>query len=227
VGVFSGDPITEDFSLKPLAPINITMISVICNAPTQVNSPRNVSVATDSTSTVYYRFWAKSGYGTAQYDTTNWTPLTDYTTNNSYTWNPDTAGHYVLMVWVTDDTSNHAPQMGGLTLPVGMATDVLITMVTSDVVQGVTASTPITLTTTTFGSVSGSPYFISYERSGYAIPTSLQSGWDTVGAGYSTNNFIEWTPLDGGSYIVMTHVKDDLASQDPPEMAGMTCLIQE
>jgi len=227
VSVTSGGSITEDFSLKPIAPINITMVEVTCNAPTQVSSPRTIRVLTDSTSTVYYQFWARSGYGTADYATSTWTILKAYSTDNTYTWNPTDEGHYVLMVWVTDDTTSHAPQMGGFTLPVGMSSDVLVVRLTSDVTQGITPSTPITLTTDTFGSVSGSPYFVSYVRSGYGIPTVLQSGWDIVGSGYSINNYVEWTPLNGGSYIVMTHVKDDLSSQDFPEMAGMTCFIQE
>jgi hypothetical protein len=227
VSVFSPDVITEDFSLTPLAPINITMIEVTCNAPAEVSSPRKIRVTTDSSSTVYYRFWARSGYGTAAYATSTWTPLKDYSTDNTYTWNPTSEGHYVLMVWVTDDTANHAPQMGGLTLPVGISSDVTVVRLTSTVTQGTTRSTPITLTTDTFGSTTPSPYFISYVRSGYAIPAALQSGWDTVGSGYSANNYVEWTPLNTGSYIVMTHVIDDLSSQDSPEMAGMTCLIQE
>ena len=112
-------------------------------------------------------------------------------------------------------------------MPVGMASEVVLVRLTSDVTPGVTPATAITLTTTTFESVSGSPYFISYVRSGYATPTSVQSGWEAIGSGYSANNYVEWTPLNGGSYIVMTHVKDDLASQNAVEMAGMTCLIQE
>ena len=227
VVVSSGGSITQDFSLKPLAPINITMIEVTCNAPTQVNSPRIIRVTTNSTSTVYYQFWARSGYGTAQYATSTWALLRAFSTDNTYTWNPTAADHYVLMVWVTDDTANHAPQMGGLTLPVGISTDVLVVRLTSDATQGVTPLTQITLTTDTFGSASGSPYFISYVRSGYAIPTVAQSAWETIGSGYSGNNYAEWTPLNGGSYILMTHVKDDLSSQNSPEMAGMTCFIQE
>jgi len=134
VRVTSGDSITEDFALKPLAPINITLAEVFCDAAREVNSPRNIRVTVDSNSTVFYKFFTASGYP------------------NHKSWS---------------------------------------------------------------------------KRSGYAIPTDLQSAWDTAGSGYSVNNYTEWTPLNGGSYIVMTHVKDDLSSQNSPEMAGMTCLIQE
>jgi hypothetical protein len=131
------------------------------------------------------------------------------------------------MVWVNDDPAKHAPQMGGLTLPVGVSTDVRVVQMESGVTQGTSALTPITLTTTTSGSVSGSPYYISYVRSGYATPMEVQSAWDSIGAGHSNASSVNWAPLVGGSYVVTTHVKDDLSSQDPPEMAGMTCTIAE
>jgi hypothetical protein len=227
VVVANGESTTEDFSLKPIAPINITKIEVTCNNPEQVTSPRLVEVFTDSSSTVYYHFWARSGYGTGEYETTNWDLLEAYSTDNMYTWNPTSEGHYVVMVWVTDSPSNHAPQMGGLTVPVGISSDVRIVKMESSVTQGITASEPITLTTTTSGSTSGSPYYTSYVRSGYATPAEVQSAWDTIGSGYANDNEVEWTPSTGGSYIVMTHAMDDLSSQDSPEMAGMTCTIGE
>ncbi|MFH0814243.1 MAG: hypothetical protein V2A69_15610 [Pseudomonadota bacterium] len=220
VVVTTGNETTADLSLKPLAKVNIKNIELETNGAIQVNQPITLKVEVESASTPYYQYWVASGYGTSAYG--NWTLLKSYTTENTLTWSPLTQDHYVLVVWVTDDISLHAPQMGGLSAAVGQGTELQIKSISSDITASSTFSTPINLLTTTFGnSISYYQYWVT---SSYGCPPTVQS-WEAIG-NYSIDNRGVWTPTEGGHYVLVVHVSDD-PETSIPEIAGMTCVINE
>jgi len=81
--------------IEPAGRCSISDISVL--GTNTVNSPMTITATASDTSnrTVYYRFGIIEDYGTGNYDSSTWTPISEYTTNNSISYTSCPSGQEV------------------------------------------------------------------------------------------------------------------------------------
>jgi hypothetical protein len=136
-----------------------------------------------------YRFWTYTA-------STGWVIARDYSTSNSFVWQPQ-AGSYDVAVWV---------KAGGSTNAFDAVRDSGFFTVTS--VANVSALTPSTSTfkagspVTWSATASGSPGPLRYRFWTYTAAT----GW-VIARDYSTSNSFVWSPAQAGSYDIAVWVK--------------------
>lgn len=96
----------------------LKMTQVTVSGTQTVNSPVTITAtaANECGGTVYYRFGIIPDYGTASYDPTGWTAISDYTTSNSVTYTFTTAGSYIFTATANSspvEPSGAKPMLGG------------------------------------------------------------------------------------------------------------------
>ncbi len=84
----------------------------------QVGSPMTISATAynESGGTIYYRFGIVKDYGTASYDPSTWTAISDYTTNARTVYTFTEAGSYIFTVTASlspEEPSEPKPMLGG------------------------------------------------------------------------------------------------------------------
>ncbi len=88
---------------------NITGFDV--SGTQRTNSPVTLTVNAEnaSTDTLYYRFSSRAGYGTSSYNSNPWQSMTgtEWVTSNSIGNTFTQSGKYIVVVWVTHDTTNY------------------------------------------------------------------------------------------------------------------------
>ena len=65
-----------------------------------------VQASTESGDTIYYQFYYCANYGTSDYETTPWTKVRSYTTDNTCSFTFPTAGDYIVVVRAVTDPEN-------------------------------------------------------------------------------------------------------------------------
>ena len=71
------------------------------------------TTATGGDQPLSYRYWEKKEPGG------EWITIQNYSSESSCTWIPDESGVYIVVVWVTDDTSVAEPPIAGMTCTIG------------------------------------------------------------------------------------------------------------
>jgi len=96
--------------------------------------------------TLYYRYCQASAYQTQNYG--NWQMIQDYSTTNTCTWTPQAEGNYVVVAWVTDDTTSGKFHQVGIAVSTTQASSspVQMTELESDISYPVNTGDQISLT---------------------------------------------------------------------------------
>jgi hypothetical protein len=169
------------------APLVASLTSSVAS-PQLVGTGINfTAAATGGTSPYQFKFWVQSAGGA-------WTMARDWNTSTSFTWQPATAGSYVVAVWarnagVTADASQALAQVNyTITAPAPLS----VTSLTGSVASPQTVGTAVTFTAAATGGTA--PYQFKF---------LVQSGsvWTTV-QNWSTSTSFTWQPTTAGSYVV-------------------------
>jgi hypothetical protein len=152
-----------------------------------------------------YRWWVWNG--------TVWTLLQDWTSTNTHTWTPTTAGSYTFHVWArSNGTSGDPPEAYGY-LPVtvtGTSQSLTLTSFTANRTGTRPIGRPTTFTATTSGGTA--PYQ-------YRWWVWDGTAW-TLLRDWTTTNTHTWTPMTAGSYTFHVWARSNGTSGDPPEAYG-------
>ncbi len=194
--------------------VTFTNLSISPSGSPQAGTPVTVTANAHSSSgaTVYYRFYYCANYGTSAYETTDWTMVQDYSTDNTYDYTFPAAGNYVVVVRaVTDPPSEPAAlSIIGQAVSVDGVDSVNISSLTNDASSSARAGTPVTFTATASTASSDTVYYRFYYCANYGTSAYETTDWTMV-RDYSTDNTYDYTFPAAGSYVVVVR-----AVTDPP-----------
>lgn len=175
------------------SPASITGLSASPSFPVAAGTPMTLTAtATGGTAPYTYKLFAYNGSA--------WTVVQDWTTSNTFSWTPSTAGTYTFQVWLrnagsvaTYDTWRaFGPyQVSGAGVPT-------VTALVSSHAFPLAAGTPVQWTATATGG--SAPYT-------YKFYVYNGSTW-TVGQDWGPSNSWTWTPPAAGSYTVQVWVRN-------------------
>ena len=84
---------------------SFSITGVQLSATPTLNASVTFSVSTDKAN-LFYKFFIRSDYGSADYATSGWQTMRDWSMNNAFTWTPTSLGRYILVVWVVEDLAD-------------------------------------------------------------------------------------------------------------------------
>jgi hypothetical protein len=145
-----------------------------------------------------YKWWLYTG--------TAWTLLQDWTTSNTYTWTPATAGSYQLGVWAKPSTTpgDIWAAYGTLPFTVTESPPLALASFTATPASPQGAGTPITVTATASGGLA--PYQYKWWLYTGSTWTLLQD--------WTTSHTYTWTPATAGSYQLGVWVRNSGSTAD-------------
>lgn len=199
------------------APLNIGNLETnLTGSPVTGQNIQLTFSANGGGNTLYYQFWKARGYQTQNYG--NWQLLNDWSMDNTLAWTPDADGHYVIVAYVSADTTNNIYHQAGLSIETqGNSSDpIQITSLTSNMNYPQSRCSGITLHTTATGG-SGPLYYKYWYQKG------VGGAWYAI-RDYTTQSSCTWTPAEDGFYTVVVWVTDDLSVAEP-SIAGMNVAI--
>jgi hypothetical protein len=217
VAVTAGGEATVNLTLTPMpTTFSIKKFETDATGPVSVGTPVTFTAEAEG-ATLYYKFWYRAEYGTEAYNTNPWNVIQDYSTANTCTWTPQAEGDYVVVAWVTDDTTSGKFHQVGIAVSTTQASSspVQITELQSDISYPVNTGDQITLTADATGG-SGTVKYQFWVTDG--------TNWNRIQV-YSTTNTCTWTASGPGCYIVVVWASDAEATQQPP-LAGWTCMVE-
>jgi len=149
VAVTAGGEATVNLTLTPMpTTFSIKKFETDSTGPVPVGTQVTFSAEAEASgsTTLYYRFYVASGYGTSNYG--NWQMIRDYSQTNTCTWTPQAEGNYVVVAWVTDDTTSGKFHQVGIAVSTSQASSspVQITELESDISYPVNTGGQISLT---------------------------------------------------------------------------------
>jgi len=166
-------------------------VTLTANRPSpQLTNVPITFTATGPAATGYeYRFWLKTG--------TTWAVARNYTTTNTWTWTPTTAGTYGIQVDMRTVGATVSRQAQANLVYVINATAPTVTLAANPPSPQLT-NTPITFTATGAGG-SGSYQYRFWLKTG--------ATW-TVVQNYSATNTWTWTPTAAGFYGIQVDIRN-------------------
>lgn len=211
-----GSYVVQD-TVKDLA---INTFSASKSSPQNVGTAITISANATGDGTVKYRFVVYD-------DKKVGTVLRDYSTNNSVSWTPKTAGTYKIYVRATDSTGKVVEKQ--ISNYVIKSNEVSITSFTASVASPQNVGTSIKLSANATGNGAVKYRFVA------------QSGSDKeVIQDFNSNSTVTWTPKKAGTYIlflraidstgkvVEKQIRDYVVKQsDPIVVTNMTTSVQE
>jgi hypothetical protein len=217
VNVRAGEEATVDFTLTPMPnTFSIKRFKTDPRGPIAVGTQATFTAEAESAggTTLYYRFWVASNYGTPNYG--NWQMIQDYSTNNTCTWKPKEEGNYVVVAWITDDTTSGKLHQAGIAVSTTQASTnpVQIAELESDISYPLSTGTQITLASDATGG-NGTIEYQFWVTDG--------TNWRSIQE-YSSDKTCTWTPSEAGCYIIVVWASDTGSTQSPP-IAGWTCTV--
>lgn len=198
------DYITLDYEILA-EPVDVQSVTADKVSPQPVNS--TIKVVANATGGVdkQYKFHL--------FDGTNWTVVQDYSSQNSFTWNPTKPGNYKFSVHVKDlNSSNLYDDYETLTYQIADPIDAY--SLTTDIPSPQLVNTPITLTAKANGGIK--PLFKFYVYNG--------TEW-VVLQDYSPSNTLSWTPTTTGDYKFSVHVRDESSKNQYDDYITMNYTI--
>lgn len=211
--------------------VNISSITMAMTQRPQAGDSVTVTAnaTSDPVQTVYYKFFYRGDYGTAQYDSAPWVVVQDYSTSNSceYTFPGDES--YIVVVRAVTDVNNEPvalPIIGGVvtvgTPSFNSVSRVNITGLSSNATGTVRVNEPVTFTVTGINAAQGSAYCKFFYRANYGTAQYDSTVW-TVVQGYSTSNTCTYSFPEEGSYIMVARmVADQNNEPDDLPIIGVT-----
>jgi SpoIID/LytB domain protein len=174
----------------PSTPVKIESIVTDKTSPQPANSTIKVTANATGGTTKEYKFWVSKDGGA-------YVRVQDYTTNNSYNWNPTAPGNYKINVHVKDSASSKSYDTYKVIDYVVTKDQVIVQSITTDKVSPQAINTSINVTANAVGGDSLLYKFNIYDG----------TKW-TVLKEYSAEKTLQWIPLKSGSYKFSVHVKD-------------------
>ena len=178
-------------------PVTISSVTPNKASPQAVGTTITWSCAASGGTSLYYQFWLQGPSG-------NWEIAQAYSTSNTWSWTPTTAGSYAVSVWVKDasSSSQYDKWIAANYTVSAASTPVTISSVTPNKASPQAVGTTITWSCAASGGTSLYYQFWLQGPSG---------NWEIAQA-YSTSNTWSWTPTTAGSYAVSVWVKDASSS---------------
>jgi hypothetical protein len=172
--------------------LRVTNVTLAPGIPVPIGTPVTwTATATGGTGPHTYQFLI--------YDGTNWSVGQDYSSANTWTWTPPSAGSYTLQVWARNAGSfaDYDAWRGAGPLEVTEASAISVASLTPDRLLPVPAGTPVTWTAASTGGTAPHMYqFFVYNGSTWS-----------VGQDWSAANTWTWVPSSSGSYTVQVWVR--------------------
>ena len=156
--------------------------------------------ATGGVAPLHDQFWLLN------HTTATWTLLQDYSSANTATWTPTTAGTYHLQVWVRSARSAAAWQAWLNSLPVTIYPQTTISSVTLTPASPLSVGQPATWSANAFGSVAPLQYQFWLDDNGAGTWTLLRD--------YAEAKTAPWTPEAAGTYFVQVWTRSAGSSAD-------------
>ena len=186
-----------DFSITPLSIIGLSADKA---SPQPTNSTINFTATTSSgIAPIQFKWWV--------YDGVSWSVVKDWSTSNSYSWAPKTAGNYRIGVWARSSGNTvDAPENNafrGIDFNIGLN----ITNLTADKLSPQPAGTTINFTATASGVVTP----IEYKW------WLLNGGVWSVVKDWSTSNSYSWAPKTASNYRIGVWARSSGNTVDAPE----------
>ena len=196
------------------ADVNITSLSISPQTPVQAGVPVTVTAGASSSSadTLYYKFYYRGNYGTAEYDTSPWITVQGYSTLHYAQYNFPAAGDYIVVVRVVEDPSNE-PQ----SLPI---TGQVISVIDSDTEQSsltLTKGSAVELASSSnFAGIvfDGSHIIVSYGKQNDLFVRSFDTDFQAVSEEMQITSVADVTDhkhiyVNNEHYIIYSTIGDD------------------
>lgn len=217
MGIFDEYTMLNYMDIEPVGtgsdtePTCITGLSVSPDGVIQVGQTAVFSVnASKSDSTLKYKFYYRSDYGTDQYNSAPWVVIQEYSTDNTCSYAFNQAGTYIVVARVVDDPENEPAALPiiGKVVTVGNGTHVTIRSLSSDPTETADTSSRITFTASASTAAGDDIYYQFYYCANYGTAAYETTPWTMVQE-YSTKNTCEYQFPDAGDYVVVVRAVTD------------------
>ncbi len=161
-------------------------------SPNVVGTPITFTATSEGSNEPVYLYYVKDAKG-------NLTTLQEYSDDNTFTWTPNSKGHYTVIVQSKDKGSKElfeAQTEMSYKIKDGKETSV---QVKADQPSTTIVGTPITLTATSEGINKPEYRFLVKDDKG--VLTTLQE--------FSSNDTVTWTPKNAGSYTIIVLLRKE------------------
>jgi len=210
VTVNAGATVTVDFSLTLATIEDVQFVGLTTNLADIPQAGDSIAFTADGIGpgTIYYKLLYKAGYGSAAWNTNQWVPFQNFSTNNAATFSFPSADNYVVIMQASDDPNvwSAGDPQGGITVNVTSSSDVQLISLTSNFSSPLRAGDAIVFTANATGS--GTRYYRFLYKAGYGT-----AGWNTnqwVPVQYfSTNNTATFSFPSEDNYCVIVQASDD------------------
>lgn len=196
--------------------VTISQISVSPTTAPSVGSPVTVTVTASASggSPIYYKFYYRANYGTANYDTTDWTVVQNYSTSNTAQYTFQQAGEYIIVVRAVTDPANEPAALPiiGQVVSVSGTGQPTITGLSSSATGAPVAGSAVIFTATASTPSGNTLYYRFYYRSAYGTTGYDTAPWVMV-RDYSTSNSCPYIFPSAGSYIVVVRAVTNPSSE--------------
>jgi len=197
----------------PFPELNPTGTTANLTGIPQVNTPVTLTVLTQGSGAINYRFYVGSNYGAP------WTEVQPWSTNNSCTYTPTSEGNNVFLAHVSDNPTGGSYHQAGFSFATSGHSEagVVIYVLSTNLGFPQTAGTPIDLTAQAYGT--GLIYFKFWYKD--------DTGWHII-QDWSESNTATWTPTQPGTYILVVWANttaDDTIPNRP--IAGFTFNVSQ
>ncbi len=172
----------------------LTVSSITANRTSPVAPGTTVTwtaSATGGTAPLQYQFWLYS-------PSSGWSLLQAYSTSNTVSWVPASAGTYTVQAWVRSAGSTATYDAWKNSTAMAVTSPLVVTSVTPDPTSPVGVGTPVTWT----AAASGGTAPLQYQFWVYSSAT----GWSLLQA-YGTSATAAWVPASAGTYTVQVWVR--------------------
>ncbi len=212
-------------------PVSAEVVPIYLNITGTFASGTPVTVSVTATSTareeIYYKFYYCPNYGTAEYATSPWVVMQEYSTESTceYTFPGD--GNYIVVVRTVADPTNEPenfPIIGGV-VSIGATTNPNVIELSTDGVGPVAPDSEVTYTIDASSSDDADLYYKWFYQAVSDTDTEDESPWVVV-QDYSTSNTCEYTFPEEGKYVVVVRAVSDPDNEpeDFPIVGGiLTC----
>ncbi len=197
--------------------VTISDVALTYTSPLQAGDSVAVTVdavATDS-SQLYYKFYYRGNYGTSAYDSSPWTVVQTYSTNNQAVYNFNQEGSYVIVVRVVTNPANEPaslPIIGGVVIVGGDTHVVDYSGFSSDIAGTLEAGTSVTFSVDAETVADDTLYYKFYYRGNYGSAAYNSSPW-VVARAYAANHQATFSFPESGSYVVVVRAVTDPANE--------------
>lgn len=175
----------------------------------------NVNASSSGSSPMYYKFYYCGNYGTADYSTSSWVAVQEYSTSSSCTYTFPDSGSYVIVVRAVTDPVHEPdalPIVGGIVTVGGGSDTVNITSYASTASSSLKLGEPVSLAVNASTSGGNQVYYKFYYCGNYGTTDYANTPWTTVQE-YSTVNYATYNFQNAGNYIVVARAVTNPASE--------------